>query len=227
VFDRVASRLVESGFFTMTDLSKYYWTSFGSAPMEGVEADIRQGGVQDERIIKAALEVHPSDFRPWELLPRPAVVAGIAEALQPTLDSKVLDIGTGTGYLAAVLANVSQRVITFEISPTLAAISRRNFEDLPFGHKITVIEGDGSCGYPDEAPYDCISVHGRLREVPPELKEQLADGGRLLLAVGSKGKQELRLITRRGRDFSTKVLGSGGFSPLRGKYAAQKADTAA
>jgi protein-L-isoaspartate(D-aspartate) O-methyltransferase len=109
-------------------------------------------------------------------------------------------------------------VISFEIHATLAAIARRTLEDLPCASKITVIEGDGGGGYPDEAPYDCISVHGRLRRVPPELKEQLADGGRLLLAVGSEHEQELQLITRQGSSFSTKVLGSGGFSPLRGRY---------
>jgi protein-L-isoaspartate(D-aspartate) O-methyltransferase len=129
----------------------------------------------------------------------------------------VLDIGTGTGYLAAVLASLSKRVISFEIFPTLAAIARRTLEDLPYG-TITVIEGDGSGGYPDEAPYDCISVHGRVRQVPPKLKEQLADGGRLLLALGSNEEQELQLITRQGSSFSTKVLGSGGFTALRGRY---------
>jgi methylase of polypeptide subunit release factors len=92
----------------MPDLSQYRWTSFGSAPIEHVEADIRQGGVKDERIIQATLLFHPGDFRPWEILPRPAIVAGIAEALQPTADSNVLDIGTGTGYLTAVLAALSK-----------------------------------------------------------------------------------------------------------------------
>ena len=204
---------------SMPDLSQYYWTSFGSAPIEDVEADIRQGGVTDERIIKATLQVHPGDFRPWEFLPRPAVVAGIAEALQPTADAKVLEIGTGTGYLTAVLAGLSKRVISFEIIPTFAAMARRSLEDLPEGSKITVIEADGSAGYPDEAPYDCICVHASVRQVPSEWKEQLAGGGRLLLALGSNNQQELQLITRCGSTFSTNILGHGGFSPLRGRYA--------
>jgi protein-L-isoaspartate(D-aspartate) O-methyltransferase len=207
----------------MSDLSKYYWTGFGSAPIEDVEADMRQGGVKDERVIRTALLFHPGDFRPWEILPRPAIVAGIAEALQPTEDSHVLDIGTGTGYLAAVLASLSKRVISFEIDSTLGAIARRTLDDLPCGSKITVIEGDGSEGHREGAPYDCISVHGRVRQVPPELKEQLADGGRLLLGLGSKDKQELQLITRHGSSFSTKVLGNGGFSALRGRYGIDKA----
>jgi protein-L-isoaspartate(D-aspartate) O-methyltransferase len=206
----------------MPDLSQYYWTSFGSAPIEDVEADIRQGGVTDERIIKAALQVHPGDFRPWEFLPRPVIVAGIAEALQPTPDAKVLEIGTGTGYLTAVLAALSNRVISLEIVPTFAAMARRSLEDLPDGSKITVIEGDGSAGYPDEAPYDCISVHASVRQVPSEWKDQLADGGRLLLAIDSENQRELQLITRQGSDFSVKALGPGGFSPLRGRYGIEK-----
>ena len=201
----------------MLDLSEYAWTSFGSAPIEHVEADMRQGGVLDERIIQAALQVHPGDFRPWEFLPRPAIVAGIAEALQPTDNSKVLEIGTGTGYLTAVLANLSKRVISFEIVPVFASMARASLEALPYADRIKVIEGDGSGGYPDEAPYDCICVHGRVRQIPTEWKEQLADGGRLFLALGSKHKHELQLITRQGSQFTTKVVGPGGFSPLRGK----------
>ena len=202
----------------MRDLSQYHWTSFGSAPSEDVEADIRQGGVSDESIIRAALQVHPGDFRPWECLPRPAVVAGIAEALRPNAESNVLEVGTGTGYLTAVLGALAKRVVTFEIRSTFAAMARRALEDLPYANRITVIEGDGTVGHPDWAPYDCIAVHGRLRQIPPELQDQLADGGRMLLAVGSEEKQELQLITREGSGFSTRILGSGGFSPLRGKY---------
>jgi protein-L-isoaspartate(D-aspartate) O-methyltransferase len=207
----------------MRDLSQYYWTSFGTAPKEDVEADIRQGGVTDERIIAAALLFSPGEFRPWEILPRPAIVAGIAEALQPKAHDTVLDVGTGTGYLSAVLATLSKRVITLEIKPVFANIARATLEALPIASKVTVVEGDGSAGYSKEAPYDCIAVHGALREVPPELKEQLADGGRLLVSVNSGVGTELQLITRQGRKMVTKVLGPGGFSPLVGRYAVEQA----
>lgn len=205
----------------MRDLSQFKWTSFGTASMEDVEADIRQGGVRDERIIAAALQFRPGDFRPWDFLPRPSIVAGIAEALQPSAESKVLDIGTGTGYLAAVLAALARRVITIEIHPTLAAMARQTLENLPHGSKITVIEGDGSGGYAQEAPYHCISVHGSVRQVRPELTEQLADGGRMLVGVGTKDEQELQLITRHGSDLSAKVLGHIRFAALGGRYGEQ------
>ena len=209
----------------MRDLSQYKWTSFGTASMEDVEADIRQGGVRDERIIAAALQFRPGDFRPWDFLPRPAIVAGIAEALQPSPESKVLDIGTGTGYLAAVLAALARQVISIEIHPTLAAMARQTLEKVPYSSKITIVDGDGSGGYAQEAPYDCIAVHGSLRQVPPELNEQLAaDGGRMLVGVGTPNEQELQLITRRGSDLSAKVLGHIRFAALRGKYGEQASE---
>jgi protein-L-isoaspartate(D-aspartate) O-methyltransferase len=190
--------------------------------MADIEADIRQAGVKDERVIQAVLQFHPGDFRPWVILPRPASVAGIAALLQPGADSKVLEVGTGTGYLTAVLAALSKRVISFEIYPAFAAISRATLEQIPYTDRITSIEGDGSEGYPNEAPYDCICVHARAREIPQPLLDQLADRGRLFIAVGPKGNSELQLVTRHGTSVSTRVVGRWGFSPLRGRYGFEK-----
>jgi protein-L-isoaspartate(D-aspartate) O-methyltransferase len=199
-------------------ISQYYWTSFGDAPIEAIEEDIRRGGIVDERIIRAVLQIHPGDYRPWELLPRPAVVAGIVEPLQPTAESRVLEIGTGTGYLTAVLAVIARRVITIEISPTLAQIARGSLDQQIEIGKVHLIEGDGTEGHPEEAPYDRICVHASAPQVPPPLLDQLGDGGRLFMAVGSGAQQELHIITRQDKAFQTKVLAKGGFSPLVGRY---------
>ncbi len=201
-----------------SEFSQYYWISFGSAPIEAIEKDIRLGGVQDERIIRAALQVHPGNFRPWDRLPRPAVVAGIVEALQATAESRVLEIGTGTGYLTAMLAVLSKRVISFEIAPALALMARSSLDEQIGTGKVMLIEGDGSGGYREEAPYDCICIHASAPRVPPPLLAQFADGGRLFLGMGSGAQGELQLITRQGDVFLTKVLGKGGFAPLQGRY---------
>lgn len=195
-------------------MPNYYLASFAIAPKSAIEEDIRAGGVKDERIIAHALRVDPGDFRPWELLPLPCVVAAMAEALQPEADSAVLEIGTGTGYMAAVLAVMSKHVVTMEISPRVARIAERAFQQLPYGHKVKVVQGDGRAGCPAHAPYDRICVSGSLPEVPFELKRQLADRGRLLIPVGPARQQELQVITRLGESFETRRVSSVEFRPL-------------
>ena len=195
-------------------MPNYYLTSFAIAPKSAIEEDIRAGGVKDERIIAHTLRVDPGDFRPWELLPLPCAVAAMAEALQPDADSAVLEIGTGTGYMAAVLAVMSKHVVTIELSPRVARIAERSFQQLPYGHKVKVIQGDGRAGCPAYAPYDRICVSGSLPEVARKLKEQLADRGRLLIPVGPAKRQELHVITRVGDSFETRTVSEVEFQPL-------------
>jgi protein-L-isoaspartate(D-aspartate) O-methyltransferase len=201
----------------MSDLSRYYWTGFGTAPIEAIENDIRLGGIKNERVIRAALQFHPADFRPWELAPRPALAAGIAESLQPRDSDTVLEVGTGTGYLTAILASLARKVITFEIDPLLAAFARASLKEHLKIDNVRIVEGDGSAGYAEEAPYNCICVSGTVQTIPPALLDQLADGGRLFVPLGG----ELQLITRGGEGLNTRVLGPGGLTPLQGSYGAQ------
>ena len=198
----------------MSQSSAYYWTSFATATPEAIEEDVRRGGIKNERVIHAARQVRPGDFRPWDFLPRPALAAGIAEALQPSDTDTVLEIGTGTGYLTAILAALAGRVITFEINPRMAAFARASLSELVNHKKVELYERDGTLGYPEAAPYNCICVSGSVHAIPPALLDQLADGGRLFVPLG----EQFQLVTRKSDAFTTKVLGNGRLSALQGSY---------
>lgn len=194
----------------------YQASDFATAPASAIEANIRQHGVKDERIITHVLQVNPGDFRPWESLPLPGAVAILAEALQPDPHSLVLEIGTGTGYLTAVLAVLSRHVVSVELSPRVARITDRSFHAVPYRHKVSIVQGDGRLGYPAHAPYDRICVGGSWPEVPACLLDQLAVGGRLVMPVGPAKRQELQVITRLGHaaEYQTHRLGDVAFPPL-------------
>jgi protein-L-isoaspartate(D-aspartate) O-methyltransferase len=179
---------------------------------------IRGSGIKDERIIECALNIPIAEFRPWEFQALPSFAAGVAEALRVKDTDKVLEIGTGTGYLTALLAILSRQVFTFEIRPTLAQFSRANLDATHYGTNVTVICADGSGGYPEENPFDRIFVSGSVPAVPQPLLEQLGDGGTMLIAIQSGEKRELQLITRNGASFNQEAVGSAGMDPLLGKY---------
>lgn len=196
-------------------MPNYYVTSFANAPASAIEQDIRAAGIEDERIIAHALQINPGDFRPWEFLPPPCVPARLAAALQPEPDSRVLEIGTGTGYAAALLAVLSRHVVTMEVAPRMFRMAQRSFQQVAFGHKVIVVQGDGRQGCPRYAPYDRICVSGSVGAVSAPLLGQLAEGGRLLAPVGPADRQELQLITRRGEAFDVQRIASGVmFAPL-------------
>ena len=138
-----------------------------------------------------------------------------ALALRPT--DRVLEVGAGSGYAAAVLAELAASVVAVEIVEPLAELARAQLAH--YGRRVTVICGDGSLGYPAGAPYDAISVAAASRVVPPPLLEQLAPGGRLVLPIG-RGPEQLVLITRTPEGDVTEVLCPVRFVPLRGRHGA-------
>jgi protein-L-isoaspartate(D-aspartate) O-methyltransferase len=171
-------------------------------------------GVRDPRVL-AALAAVPRDlFVPeplrelaWEnaalpigegqTISQPYVVARMCELLELRGDESVLDVGTGSGYHAAVLARLVARVISIE---RLASLSReaRKALDAAGVRNVTLVVGDGSAGYEEEAPYDAINVAaGSAHGVPPALADQLADGGRMVLPIDG-GSQRLLVVRRRG-----------------------------
>jgi len=157
------------------------------------------------------------------------MVAIMNEALELAPGLKVLEVGAGSGWHAATVAEVVApsdapketwgHVWTIEIVPELAAMAKRNVEANGFAERVTVLHGDGSLGYPPEAPYDRILVTAAAPDVPRPLLDQLADGGVLLLPVGSIGFfQTLVRVRKRGGRLEMEDLGGVSFVPLRGVY---------
>ncbi|MGE3775291.1 MAG: protein-L-isoaspartate(D-aspartate) O-methyltransferase, partial [Gammaproteobacteria bacterium] len=130
-----------------------------------------------------------------QTISQPFIVALMSDLLEVVPGARVLEIGTGSGYQAAVLAELGARVWTIEIVPALAASARERLARLGY-EQVTVRAGDGNLGWPEEAPFDGIIVTA-AGPVPPALLEQLAPGGRLVIPIGSTGgEQQLTVITR-------------------------------
>lgn len=130
--------------------------------------------------------------------------------------ARILDVGTGSGYQAAVLAHCGAEVVSVERDPDLAERAREHLSRA--GYAVTVHVGDGSAGYPACAPYDGIVVAAGSPSVPPPLVAQLADGGRLVIPIGDSRSQRLTIVRRRGDDFETTTADACVFVPLIGVH---------
>lgn len=197
-----------------------------------VAEQLRPRHIRDERVLAALAQVPRHMFVPPTLRERayadmalpieanqtisqPFIVALMAEGLGLRGNERVLEIGTGSGYAAAILAQLAAHVTTVERHPTLATAARRVLDELRYTN-ITVLDGDGSLGWPAAAPYDAISVPAGAPDVPPALLAQLADGGRLLIPVGPPDDQRLLRIVRRGDEWQRIEWGAVRFVPLIG-----------
>jgi len=197
-----------------------------------IERQLRRRGIRDEQVLKAMFEVPRHEFvplpyrpeayddRPLEIgdgqtISQPYMVAAMTEATQVEPGDKVLEIGTGSGYQAAVLAHLGAEVITMERIPRLAESARNRLQHLGYGG-VRVIAGDGSGGYPAGAPYAAILVAAAAPEAPPVLLSQLDEGGRLVIPVGSLQLQTLKVICKQGDGFSVQNLDPCQFVPLVG-----------
>jgi protein-L-isoaspartate(D-aspartate) O-methyltransferase len=198
-----------------------------------VADQLKTRGIRDPRVISVfeSTPRHvfvPEEERQWsyddyplpigfnQTISQPYIVALMTQSLGLTGSEKVLEVGTGSGYQAAVLAQLAADVHTVEIIPELADRARKIFADLGIGNISTHV-GDGSVGLQQYAPFDAIIVTAAAPKVPLLLLEQLTDGGRLIIPVGSKGYQELVLWTRTGTDFNSHTIIPVAFVPLRGK----------
>ncbi|MBI3971382.1 MAG: protein-L-isoaspartate(D-aspartate) O-methyltransferase [Chloroflexi bacterium] len=151
-----------------------------------------------------------------QTISQPTVVATMTEALDVGPAHRVLEAGTGSGYQAAVLAELAGVVITVERNPELVARSRRLLGYLGY-RNVTVVDGDGTLGWPDGAPYDRIVVTAAPPTVPPALLDQLADGGQMVIPVGGRREQQLVVVSRdAGGRLSERPLGRVQFVPLIG-----------
>lgn len=200
-----------------------------------IDRQLRRRGIQDARVLEAMLEVPRHEFVPaifreaayddrpivigdGQTISQPYIVAAMTEAARIAPGDKVLEIGTGSGYQAAVLAHLGAAVVTMERNPWLAATARERLGRLGYSG-IQVVAEDGSGGYPLAAPYAAILVTAAAPRVPQMLLEQLADEGRLVIPVGSLYQQTLQLFWKHGNGLSVYDLDPCQFVPLIGKQA--------
>lgn len=195
--------------------------------------ELEVDGITDRRVLAAMSDVERHDFVPEALvdvaydnrplpigegqtISQPFVVAWMAEAADIRPGDRVLEVGTGSGYGAAVLRRLGARVVGIERYPSLAERARTALARSGAGD-VDVRVGDGSVGVPDEAPFDAIVVTAAAPSVPAPLLAQLADGGRLVMPVGEPGIQELVRVRRCGSTTTTERLGGVAFVPLVGE----------
>ncbi|MDP8248137.1 MAG: protein-L-isoaspartate(D-aspartate) O-methyltransferase [Candidatus Tritonobacter lacicola] len=172
---------------------------------EFVPPDMRSGAYAD----------HPLPIGSGQTISQPYMVALMTQCLELTGGERVLEIGTGSGYQAAILAVLAREVYTVERHESLAMRASPLLDVYPNVH---VKVGDGTEGWPEHAPYDGIIVTAGAPEAPPPLMDQLADGGRLVIPVGGSFSQTLMVFTRRGKRCDKRTVCGCVFVPLVGKH---------
>lgn len=204
---------------------------YRTARLRMVEYQIARRGIRDLAVLEALSAVPREEFVPEALrdyayedtalpiaygqtISQPYIVALMVEAAELTGASKVLEIGAGSGYAAAVMAEIGGHVVTIERLAALAAQAKTRLQRLGYAN-VEVISGDGTAGVAGQAPFDAILSAAGTRKVPPAWKEQLAIGGRLILPLGPLGDQTLMKIVRTGdSDYSQRPLVEVRFVPL-------------
>jgi protein-L-isoaspartate(D-aspartate) O-methyltransferase len=193
---------------------------------------LRKKGITDESVLGAITSVPRQEFvqdvfqsRAWEdsalpiscqqTISQPYTVAFMTQTLAVRRGDKVLEIGTGSGYQACILAALGARVFTIERHFALLEEARERFERL--GFNIASKVGDGSVGWSQFAPYDGIIVTAGAPDIPTSLLRQLADGGRLVIPVGGENTQDMVLVQRHGDEFTSSRSAGFKFVPLIGK----------
>jgi protein-L-isoaspartate(D-aspartate) O-methyltransferase len=184
-----------------------------AATLAALRAVPRHRFVPEDRRGEAYAD-HPLPIGWGQTISQPYIVAFMTELVRPRPGQRVLEIGTGSGYQAAVLAAAGAEVYSIEIVAELARWGRRNLLDAGFA-QVHVKQGDGYFGWAEHAPFDAIVVTAAADHVPPPLLQQLKDGGRMVIPVGSPFRtQTLMLVTRRGKDIGTESLLPVRFVPL-------------
>ena len=203
-----------------------------------VETQIAARGVRDERVLSAMREVPRHLFVPesyqtaayndsplpigkGQTISQPYIVAVMTELLRLMPTDKVLEIGSGSGYQAAILGKLAQMVVTVERIPEVAEIARANLARVGITN-VTVATGNGTIGYPEGAPFDGILITAATPSVPAPLIDQMAEGGRLVAPVGSRDLQELVRLTRKGERITRELFGGVVFVPLLGEHGWQE-----
>ena len=150
-----------------------------------------------------------------QTISQPYIVARMTEVLLSSQPQKVLEVGTGSGYQAAVLAQLVPKVYTVERILAMVPLARKRFRELAL-RNVSIKQSDGTWGWPQQAPFDAILVAAAPAEIPPALLEQLVDGGRMVIPVGAGNSQTLVVITKRGTRYERENLEPVSFVPLVG-----------
>jgi protein-L-isoaspartate(D-aspartate) O-methyltransferase len=209
-------------------------SNFEDARREMVARQIRARGIQSQAVLEAMQSVPRHLFVPPEAIfaayadeplpigagqtiSQPFMVAAMAEALSLEPHERVLEIGAGSGYQAAVLSRLAREVISVEAQPELVTSAQERLARLGYSN-VRIEKGDGSLGWPADAPYDAILVTAAAPAVPPPLIEQLAERGRLVIPVGPAEHQNLLRIFKREGGVSQQSLYACRFVPLLGRF---------
>ncbi|MBS1886228.1 MAG: protein-L-isoaspartate(D-aspartate) O-methyltransferase [Actinobacteria bacterium] len=197
-----------------------------------VEHQLRERGIDDERVLAAMGEVPREEFVPErrrelayadaalpigdeQTISQPWIVAAILQALALTGTERVLEIGTGSGYSTCLLGRLAAHVLSVERHADLARAAAAHLRACA-SDNIELLVGDGSRGVPDRAPFDAIAVHAAAPAPPPALLEQLAEGGHMVVPVASGREEMLTLLRRRGSDLESIEIAPCRFVPLIG-----------
>ncbi|MGC2694627.1 MAG: protein-L-isoaspartate(D-aspartate) O-methyltransferase [Candidatus Angelobacter sp.] len=206
---------------------------FAAERFSMVEQQLRQRGIRDERLLAAMYKVprhefvspqnwgiaysdHPVGIAEQQTTSQPYMIAAMIQAAQVLPQDRVLEIGAGSGYQTALLAELASQVFAVERYASLAETARNTLERLGY-RNVKVVIGDGSLGLPEAAPFDVIIVSAAAPDVPPALAEQLARGGRLVIPVGNS-EQVVQLVRRDPEgNISVRTLEGCRFVPLIGQ----------
>jgi protein-L-isoaspartate(D-aspartate) O-methyltransferase len=206
----------------------------GASRRRMVTEQMRARGVTDARVLAAlervarhrfvnagdeslAHEDYPLPIGHGQTISQPYIVALMSELLQLQGHEKVLEIGAGSGYQSAILAELGRTVIAVERLPELADRARNLLAELGYAN-VEIVVGDGTQGRPEAAPYDAILVTAAAPKVADPWIAQLADGGRLVFPLGARWSQILTRVTRRGAELHTESFGAVAFVPLIGEH---------
>ena len=211
------------------------------ARLNMVSSQLERRGIRDEFLLQAMRDVprhafvpaarheeayddHPLPISEEQTISQPYMVALMIEHLRLRGDERVLEIGTGSGYQAAVLSRIAAQVYTVECFPSLAVNAGLVIRRLGY-RNVRVTQGNGCQGFAEEAPYQGIIVAAAAPFVPVSLQAQLADGGRLVIPLGGMNEQRLTILTRKGDTFSEEKTVACRFVPLLGAGAGSSAGT--
>jgi protein-L-isoaspartate(D-aspartate) O-methyltransferase len=205
---------------------------FETARLSMVETQLRDRGIVDERVLAAMTRVPRHEFVPQEFqaqayedhpiaigegqtISQPYIVAFMLQVLHVMPNDLVLEIGTGSGYLTAILAELCQKIYSIERHPALAKAAEVKLASLGY-QNIDLIIGDGSEGLPEHAPFNCILASAAAPQIPKTLVDQLTEGGRMVVPVGPASVQELQLVRKQNGKALVTELDKCRFVPLIG-----------